>query len=216
MVIISAFQADDAGSIPVIRSSIKMKQNYIIMHRYTLPKLSLTIFTLFAFVFLFADTPVNASNAWGSWHWAQNPGGGLERWIAYHDHTDSTVYPSSIGVNHNAAIYYNADNYVKPYRIDGGSPKINFYSDTYNDPSWYGITTILSYSGSHMLDVEVKLDESDSLSDSQKHSLICQEAGHALSLDHQGGESCMNDNAWYEDADSHDHATIKSTHNHTD
>lgn len=173
---------------------------------------------IFAGVLIFSigAQDADASNLW-SWHWKKNSSGGYERWITYRDYTSSTVYTSSIGVNHNMAHYYYADNYVKPYRITSGTPQINFYSSKYS-MSWYGLTTASSTSGSHFVSVMVQFDESDSLTSSRKHSLICHEGGHSLGLDHQTSTtSCMYPNSayWPEDANSHDHSTLKSAYNHT-
>lgn len=60
-------------------------------------------------------TPAVASNRWQSWHWPQNSGGGLGRWVPYHDHTDSAVFGTWF--RHTMTHYYDANNRWYPYRV---------------------------------------------------------------------------------------------------
>lgn len=173
--------------------------------------------TLYAVLLLvlFPSSGALASNSL-SYHWPQNPGGGYSRWVNYVDQTNAAVYGNLF--DHVAALYYYADNRVYPYEVSSSSARdIDAYSGLYY-ASWYGLMTP-TYSGSHLSYATVQLDEADGLTSSQNHSLICQELGHALGLDHQTAtDSCMypTDAYWPEDFNTHDTSTLWGLYGHTD
>lgn len=163
--------------------------------------------------------PATASNRWGSWHWPQNSGGGLTRWVPYHDHTDANVFGTWF--RHTMTHYYDANNRWKRYRVSNSSgASLAGYSDTYGQ-GWPGLTVITQSSGSHMVTVDIYFEESGAggLTDNQVHQLMCQEDGHAGGLDHRStAVSCMYQNITpgIPDFDSHDTSTLYNAYGHSD
>lgn len=162
---------------------------------------------------------MQASNRWGTYHWPQNSGGGLTRWVAYHDHTDANVFGTWF--RHTMTHYYDANNRWKPYRVsESTAASMAGYSDSYG-LGWPGLTVITQLSGSHMITVEIFFEEigASGLTDNQKHHLMCQEDGHAGGLDHRStAVSCMYQNIGpgIPDFDSHDTTTLYGAYGHSD
>ncbi len=163
--------------------------------------------------------PVAGSNRWGSWHWPQNSGGGLTRWVPYHDHTDSNVFGTWFP--HTMTHYYDANNRWKPYRVSNSSAaSLAGYSDTYGQ-GWPGVAVITQSSGSHMVTVDLYFEESGAggLTNNQVHHLMCQEDGHGGGLHHRTtAVSCMYQNIapGIPDFDSHDTTTLYDAYGHSD
>lgn len=172
-----------------------------------------------AFVGLIGVTSVQAANRWETYHWPQNAGGGLTRWVAYHDHTDPNVFGTWF--RHTMTHYYDANNRWSPYRVSESTPApMAGYSDSYG-LGWPGLTVITQRSGSHMVTVEIFFEETGAgnLTDNQVHHLMCQEDGHGGGLDHRTtAVSCMYQNITpgIPDFDGHDTTTLYDAYGHSD
>lgn len=168
---------------------------------------------------LMAARPAVAGNRWLSWHWPQNSGGGLSRWVPYHDHTDSSVFGEWF--QHTMGHYYDANNRWYPYRVcNTCASNISGYSDRYPF-SWYGETRVVQNSGWHFVVVEIFFNEATAsgLNDAKKHRLMCQEDGHAGGLDHrQSTDTCMYEytDVWPQDFDQHDTSALYAIYEHSD
>jgi len=157
-----------------------------------------------------------ADNRWPL-HWKQNPGGGYDRWVPYVDQTNPSIYGSYW--DHVASHYYYADDHIYPYEACSGCGGNIVGKSYYYNASWWGLTQVLSDDGTHQFAVDVHLDEADSLTGSQIHSLICHELGHAVGLAHRSlpDWSCLRSgDVWPEDFDAHDTSTLWNYYYHTD
>jgi hypothetical protein len=168
------------------------------------------------------QTPAFASNTLYGLHWQQNPGGGYPRWVPYHDHTNPTIYSDVF--NHTFALWYYANNNWYPYQVcNTCSTKIDGVNAYYNDPSFIGAAEV-SYSGSHITFVTIKLDDADlsGRTYNELHAVTCQEQGHAGGLDHvysAGSTSCMRYGGYGwppTDFNQHDTDTLFSLNQHID
>lgn len=128
--------------------------------------------------------------------------------------TNSTVTfnKSSLTALFDAAFNYNDANSIEPTDINTlvfvntFPEEVNVYDAYYGDTGWYGIWDCQSYSLPYCYQSRVRINLSArnySLADSR--SLICEEVGHSVGLDHHyGWQSCMSQSWNQTKLDSHD------------
>lgn len=94
---------------------------------------------------------------------------------------------------------------------------------TYGRTNWLGVAIIWVYlkDTSHIKKARVLVNDTymESAPSDVKRSLTCQELGHALGLDHQYADSCMNDDPYapgFLSPDEHDYDDLTSIYTHLD
>ena len=125
-----------------------------------------------------------ASNA-GSWKAGSNYVVTFNEWYL-NSHTES-------------AFHYNDNNSIEPTNISSSiyhnyaGREVNVHDDYYGDTGWYGEWRCRSWSGSICLDGLVRINLSyGPYTDTEKRSLVCEEVGHSVGLEHSSETaSCM-------------------------
>lgn len=116
--------------------------------------------------------------------------------------------------------------------------RVEICHGAYGETGWLGTTTIWT-NGRHIGQATVRLNDTylatpdaagaplpllDPVFPADptgRRSVLCQEIGHALGLDHAGGASCMNDDGHpadpaYVDPNGHDHDQLVASYSHND
>lgn len=183
---------------------------------------TLTSLTASAMLVLTQLTPVSATHAYDTeFHWEQNPGGGLIRWVSYRDRTNHDVLGTWFlhTMNH----YYEADNRWRPYRVPNSDSSRMVGKSYYSEGTWWGVTftTPPSPPSKHTVDAEFKFNEKTlgGAPASEIHTVMCHEIGHAGGLDHNPStDSCVFKFHMQAEEDflPHDSDEIKRLHGHSD
>jgi hypothetical protein len=76
---------------------------------------------------------------------------------------------------------------------DNSGKEINVYDTDYSPSTWYGVWQCRIYDGASCLDAKVQMNQRYVYTDTQARSLMCEEIGHGVSLDHLDWDyaSCM-------------------------
>lgn len=171
----------------------------------------------------FSPAPVVADNKYNR-HWKQSPGGGLSRWVSYHEHLPETSYGN--WMEHTMAHYYDAPNRWKPYQLSPDEAVWISADNEWSPDVWYGMFGWPSppFGSEHIPKAEIVINDrlTPPLSDYRKHLIFCQENGHTGGLAHWEGTakgSCLYENpfeAQNEDFTEHDTDVMYNENGHSD
>lgn len=187
---------------------------------------------LAAAALLIAATVANADHSWNNYHWGRtaNPFT-LQVVDSVTSDWDATVAAVSgdwsLADPLDLTVVAGDDSQRVRKSCKPVSGKIRACNAKYGFNGWIGLATIW-ISGGHIVQGTSKVNESYfALSaynePGKKRSVLCQEIGHDLGLDHnndgaQGGEpddTCMNDK-WYLSPNQHDYDQLAAIYAHTD